>query len=96
MEMLKLVLVASAWTPAVLMSLTSLLPHVSKRSTDRLWRAFLWLSGAAMVGTWVAVFAGAAGLGLAWSPWVSPSALGLGLAALVQQLGTLIGGFSAR
>ena len=96
MEMLKLVLAASAWAPAVLMGMASLLPHVTKLSTDRLWRAFIWLSGVAMITTWLAAGAQASGHVLAWIPWMDATPLGLGVAVLVQLLGTVIGGFSAR
>lgn len=93
-------LAASALAPMTLMLLAALLPALHGLATAALWRAFAGLSAAALAATVVAlaaVSAAASGpepVGL--PPWLSATPLGLVLAVLVQLLGTVIGGFSAR
>ena len=85
---------ASALAPAALMLAAALLPRFGGIAISGLWRAFLALSGIALLSTGFAVLVGPIGLHLPEALQASP--LGLGLAVLVQLLGTVIGGFSAR
>jgi NADH:ubiquinone oxidoreductase subunit 5 (subunit L)/multisubunit Na+/H+ antiporter MnhA subunit len=85
---------ASALAPVALMLVAALLPRLPRVSTAGLWRAFLALSVGALVGAGCAALAGPSGLHLPAGLRASP--LGLGMALLVQLLGTVIGGFSAR
>ncbi|MFO1313902.1 MAG: NADH-quinone oxidoreductase subunit L [Burkholderiales bacterium] len=63
-------------------------------SVPGLWRGFLVLSGLALVLAAISAVAGPGGVRLPAGLQASP--LGLGIALLVQLLGTVIGGFSAR
>ena len=85
---------ATAVGPAVLMAGAALLTRVARVATEAMWRGFLGLSFAALllagISAGVGVGGGALPAGLAVSP------LGAGVALLVQLLGTVIGGFSAR
>lgn len=94
MDLLDSLLPASALAPMVLMLLAALLPAVPRLATATLWRAFAGLSALALAATVVAATAGAGAVGL--QPWLAGTTLGLVLAVLVQLLGTVIGGFSAR
>lgn len=85
---------ASALAPAALMLAAALLPLLDRVSVTGLWRAFLTLSGLALLGTGLTASVGSSGLHLPAALQASP--LGLGLALLVQLLGTVIAGFSAR
>jgi NAD(P)H-quinone oxidoreductase subunit 5 len=80
-------------TPAVLMLAAALLASLDSAGI-REWRVFGVLSGTALVCALLAAVSGASPHVL--SPWISPTALGRGLAVLVQLLGTVIGAFSAR
>ncbi len=94
MDLLDSLLPASALAPMVLMLLAALLPAFPRLATAALWRAFAGLSASALAATVVAATAGADAVGL--QPWLAGTTLGLVLAVLVQLLGTVIGGFSAR
>ena len=85
---------ASALAPVTLMLVAVLLPRFPGLSVSALWRAFIVLSGSALALAVIAVLAGPAGLQLPVG--LQASHLGLGMAVLVQLLGTVIGGFSAR
>lgn len=66
-------------------------------SIKRLWHVFLLLSVAALAGTVAVALAAAIGLDfLALRGWVGINTLGIGLAVLVQLLGTVIAAFSVR
>lgn len=94
MNFFDLAAATSALAPAVFMLLAALLPGFVSVSTDRVWRVFTALSFAALAGLLAAAFSGAGALALGAVVKLSP--LGLGLALLVQLLGTVIGRFSAR
>lgn len=83
-----------ALAPVALMSVAALLPRLPGVSIAGLWRAFLVLSGGALVGVGLATVSGPGDAHLPAMLQTSP--LGLGMAGLVQLLGTVIGGFSAR
>ena len=87
-------LAASTLAPAVLMLLALCVAPLFAARVPLLWRAFSVLSYTALAGTVVAAYLGA-GL-VSMQPWLAPTALGAGLAVLVQLLGTVIGAFSAR
>ncbi|PTT75378.1 NADH-quinone oxidoreductase subunit L, partial [Pelomonas sp. HMWF004] len=76
------------------MATAALLPQARSLAVGRLWRVFLGLSGLAMLGAVLAACLGMAGVQLPAPLLASP--LGLGLAVLVQLLGTVIAAFSAR
>ncbi len=84
----------TALTPAALMLMAALLPQLPGVSVPGLWRAFLALSGIALLGTVFTAFAGPSSLHLPAALQASP--LSVGLALLVQMLGAVIAGFSAR
>lgn len=90
---------ASAVAPVVLMLAAALLTRLHRISTAGLWRAFQALSGCALV------LVGGSFLGGSWLPGpgaiqlpaiLQVTPLGLSMALLVQLLGTVIAGFSAR
>ncbi len=85
---------ASACLPAALMVLALVLPQLRVLPTVVLWRVFSLLSGLAVLGSVLAAWAGAAPPGL--RPWLLVTPIGAALAVLVQLLGSVIGGFSAR
>ncbi len=86
---------ASAIAPAALMLAAALLSQLRSVSVAGLWRGFIALSGLALLGTAFAALAGPNDLPMP-SAALRASPLGLGLALLVQLLGTVIAGFSAR
>ena len=86
---------ASAMAPAALMLAAALLPQLRSVSVAGLWRGFIALSGVAVLGTGFTALVGPSDLHLP-SAALQASPLGLGLALLVQLLGTVIAGFSAR
>jgi len=83
-----------ALAPVTSMLLASLLPGLSSVPTAKLWRTFGILSGAAMLGTCVAICTGPHTQDAL--PMLNASRFGLAVAVLVQLLGSVIGGFSAR
>lgn len=85
---------AGALAPATSMLLASLLPGLSSVPTAMLWRTFGILSGVALAGICVALCAGAPAHDVL--PMLDASRLGMVVALLVQLLGGVIGGFSAR
>lgn len=85
---------ASALAPTALMAAMALLAQLNQVSTARLWRVFQAFSCGALVLTGISVLAGADAL--QWPGAVKATSLSLILALLVQLLGTVIGGFSAR
>lgn len=94
MDSFKLVLALGATAPALLMLVAALLPWLSGLSDARLAQAFGWLSLAALGCIVAAACSGA--LGSVLQPWLSSSALGLAMAALVQLMGSVIAAFSSR
>ncbi len=94
MDIPHVLFLASALAPVVLMLMAVLLPRFHRVCVTRLWRAFLILSVGALVATGIAAWVGPSGLRLPTMLQASPIGLGMGL--LVQLLGTVIGGFSAR
>lgn len=94
MEIPQTLFYASALAPATLMAVAALLTWGGLVRTARLWQAFQGLSAGALFFSGVAAVAGAGGLPLPGVVQASP--LGLCLALLVQGIGTVIGGFSAR
>ena len=94
MDIFNVAHVVGALVPAAFMVVASLLPQVKTISLKWLWRAFAALSCAAILGVGVAAVGGPGTLN--WLPVLQTSTLGLGLAALVQLLGWVIGAFSAR
>ena len=85
---------ASALAPVALMVTAALLTRLDRFSTAGRWRVFQTLSGGALASTFI--FIVAAPSSLHWPSVLQTSPLGLILALLVQLLGTVIGGFSAR
>ena len=83
-----------ALAPIILMAGAALLAWANPISTGQLWRVFQALSFGALALTGLSVLAGAHGS--LWPGAVTTTSLGLILAALVQLLGAVIGGFSAR
>lgn len=92
----QLVFPAGALAPLVLMVLAALLPRLSRLPDAALWRVFHGLSVTALLGSGVALVLGPQVLPEPLLPWLQASPLALGLALLVQLLGTVIAGFSAR
>jgi NAD(P)H-quinone oxidoreductase subunit 5 len=86
--------------PAALMALAATWPRPRDGRAEPPWRRFRLLSGAALACALAALALALAGLsgrpGTGPSPWLEPTALGAGLALLVQLLGTVIGAFSSR
>ena len=76
------------------MLLAMLPPQCQIAPTDGLWRGLTALSVAALVFSLLAVFMAANIQSLL--PWLRPTRLGMGLAVLVQLLGTVIAVFSSR
>lgn len=85
---------ASALAPVGLMGLAALWPLGARVSVAGAWRWFLICSVAALVVVGLGALSGASHVHLMGV--LKPSPLGLTLAVLVQCLGTVIGGFSAR
>lgn len=94
-------MLASAFMPALAMTLAGLLVCRSSAGARALWRCFAWLAGVALAGAVVllgwqwglptqAIDRGAA------SAWFATSPLTASLAVLVQFLGVVIGAFSSR
>lgn len=94
MDIPQVLLSASALAPVVLMVAAALLTRLGRLSTAGLWRMFQALAGSALLLAGVSVWAGPSGLLLPAALQATP--LGLAMALLVQLLGTVIGGFSAR
>ena len=88
------VLLICALAPAALMLAAALLPQIQTIPIATQWRAFLALSGVAVLGTATAAVIGAGEL--QWPAALRASTLSLTMALLVQGLGTVIAGFSAR
>ena len=84
----------SAQAPVALMAVAVLLARLSQVSTPQLWRMFQALCYATLVLTGFSALAGPSSLRLPANLHASP--FGLILALLVQMLGTVICGFSAR
>ncbi len=85
---------ASALAPVALMLVAALLPWLRSASVTGLWRAFLALSAIALLATGAMAVAGSGSVRLPAALHASP--LSIGLALLVQLLGTVIAAFSAR
>lgn len=85
---------ACALAPITLMASAVLLARVNLLSIATLWRVFHALSYASLAFAGLAILAGTHGS--LWPGAVAATSLGLVLAPLVQLLGTVIGGFSAR
>ncbi len=85
---------ASTLMPGMLMLAALLPPKVPAVPTTRLWQAFAALSGVALAFALTNAFT--ATIVLNMQPWLRPTRLGIGLAVLVQFLGTVIGVFSSR
>jgi len=85
---------ASTLAPVGLMVFVALLTLFAQVSTAKLWRVFQAFSVAALVFASISVGGGPSGL--PWSGVMQATTLGLILGLLVQFLGTVIGGFSAR
>jgi NAD(P)H-quinone oxidoreductase subunit 5 len=85
---------ASALAPVALMVTAALLTRFERFSTARLWHMFQALCGGALAFTLIFFCAGPSSLDV--SSVLQTSPLGLILAVLVQLLGLVIGGFSAR
>lgn len=79
--------------PAVIMFVMMLLALQTRGSVSGLWRVFMWLS---RLSFGMALLAGLAAQPTGLSHWLYASTLGATLAVLVQLLGTVIAGFSAR
>ena len=94
MDIPEVLFLASALAPVALMVVPALLTRFDRVSTAGLWRVFQTLSGGTLVLTGVSVWVGPSGLHLPLA--LQASSLGLTMALLVQLLGTVIGGFSAR
>ena len=87
-------LLAGVLAPVVFMVTAALLTLMDRFPTAGLWRVFQALSAGALVFTAISACAGPNSLH--WPRALQTSSLGLILAVLVQLLGTVIGGFSAR
>ena len=94
MDIPQLLYSASALAAVALMAALVLLAQLDQLSTSRLWRVFQALSGVTLVFTGMAALVGPSRLQLPVGLHATP--FGLVLALLVQLLGTVIGGFSAR
>lgn len=81
--------------PVALMAAVALLGGGTRLPAASLWRVFRFSSYAALLGAGLAAFFGDS-VAPHWPGLVASSALSLWLALLVQWLGTVIGGFSAR
>lgn len=97
MEIPQTLLIPAALAPATLMAAFVLLTRIDRVPVARLWQAFQGLSAGVLLLTVIAVVAAMAGTqGLPLPMPLHASPLGAGLALLVQGLGCVIGGFSAR
>lgn len=94
MDSYQLFLKSIALAPIAFMVVVSLLTRLQQVSTERLWKVFLALSGSALVLTCISAAVGTGGL--FWPGLLRTSVLSQILGILVQVLGTIIGGFSAR
>lgn len=94
MDILPFLYTASALAPVALMTAVAVLARLGQVSTSRLWAMFQMLSATTLVLAGISALAGAGSLHLPAGLHASP--LGLVLTLLVQLLGTVIGGFSAR
>jgi NAD(P)H-quinone oxidoreductase subunit 5 len=94
MDIPRVLFSVSAVAPVALMAAAALSTRLDRVSTARLWRMFQALSGGALVVTGILLWVGPGSLHLPAA--LQASSLGLTLAFLVQLLGTVIGGFSAR
>ena len=94
MDVVHLVLAASALGPMALMVLALLLARWPAADTVRIWAGFNALSLGALACAVLAAFG--PGTLPDVRPWLTVTPLGAGLAVLVQFLGTVIGMFSAR
>lgn len=93
MEFVRLVVQWSSFAPLGLMLLAMCLARWPATATTGLWTGFNGLSAAALACAVLAAFGSGVPEG---KPWIVTTPLGAGLAVLVQFLGTVIGGFSAR
>ena len=94
MEVSQFLYSSAALAPVVLMAVVATLALPDRVPAGRLWGIFQTFSCGALVLAGISVVAGANAL--QWSGAVKPTTLSLILALLVQLLGTVIGGFSAR
>jgi NAD(P)H-quinone oxidoreductase subunit 5 len=94
MDIEVVLLTAAALAPAGLMLAAASLPQRRATAVPGLWRAFIGLSGLALLSAAIMALAGASRLPLPFGLQATP--LGLIVAVLVQLLGTVIAGFSAR
>ncbi len=94
MDIPQFLLTASALAPVALMSAAALLSQLDRVSTARLWRVFQTLSAGALILAAVSLVLGPSVMHLPAT--LQASSLSLTMAVLVQFLGTIIGGFSAR
>lgn len=96
MDIVHLAGAASALLPATLMLLAALLPRFKHVSTTSLWRAFSVISTMAVITTLSAIYWSASAQDNRFFGLLLASPIGLGMALLVQLLGTVIGAFSSR
>ncbi|MBC3871862.1 NADH-quinone oxidoreductase subunit L [Undibacterium oligocarboniphilum] len=94
MDIAQVLFWTSALAPVALMVTAALLTPLRQLPTAGLWRAFQALSVGALAFTVISVCVGPSSLRVPAS--LQASSFGLILAILVQLLGTVIGGFSAR
>ncbi|MEO5795260.1 MAG: NADH-quinone oxidoreductase subunit L [Rhodoferax sp.] len=94
MDIPQMLYLACALAPIILMASVALLARANWVSIPTLWRVFHTLSYASLAFTGFSILAGANGP--LWPSAVATTSLGMVLALLVQLLGTVIGGFSAR
>lgn len=87
-------LLAGITAPPILMGSMALLTRVQPLSVARLWQVMALLSGSAFAVTGLTALAGSGSV--PGADMIQASPLGLGLAMLVQLLGTVICRFSAR
>lgn len=94
MGILQVLYKLSALTPLVLMAGVALLARLGRFSNATLWEILRAGSFAALAMTGLAIVTGAQGT--LWPGIIKSTGLGMVMAALVQLLGTVIGGFSSR
>ena len=94
MDALQYLYSVSALAPILLMAVVGILTKLSRCSTARLWRVFQGCSCLAIPFTAFSLLTG--GSGSLWPWYLKTTPLSLVLALLVELLGAVIGGFSAR